>query len=63
MVEATSKKEDEDKDKKDKESEDNKDDKKSPEKINENLNYNEPGSGKPAPSVNPTIAEYLKFSR
>ena len=63
MVEATSKKSvkesDEDQDDSDEEKE------KSEEKeiIKENLNYVEPGSGKPAPSVNPQIAQYLKFSR
>lgn len=63
MVEATSKKSvkesDEDKDDSDEEKE------KSEEKeiVKENLNYVEPGSGKPAPSVNPQIAQYLKFSR
>ena len=63
MVEATSKKSvkesDEDQDDSDEEKE------KSEEKeiVKENLNYVEPGSGKPAPSVNPQIAQYLKFSR
>ena len=63
MVEATSKKsvkesEEENNDSKEKEE-------KSEEKeiVKENLNYVEPGSGKPAPSVNPQIAQYLKFSR
>lgn len=63
MVEATSKKSvkesDEDQDDSDEEKE------KSEEKeiVKENLNYVEPGSGKPAPSVNPQIAQYIKFSR
>lgn len=61
MVEATSKKEVKETDKDDDESEDNKPEDK--QVVTENLNYVEPGSGKPAPSVNPQIAQYLKFSR
>ena len=61
MVEATSKKEVKETDKDDDESEDDKPEDK--QVVTENLNYVEPGSGKPAPSVNPQIAQYLKFSR
>ena len=56
MVEATSKKSV-------KESDEEKEKSEEKEIVKENLNYVEPGSGKPAPSVNPQIAQYLKFSR
>lgn len=67
MVEATTKKEVKEKEG-DKEPEDKGEDKKEPEDkgeeiVKENLNYVEPGSGKPAPSVNPTIASYIKFAK
>ena len=63
MVEATSKKSVKESDEENDDSEEK--EKKSEEKeiVKENLNYVEPGSGKPAPSVNPQIAQYLKFSR
>ena len=59
MVEATSKKSVKESD----EDQDDSDEEKEKEIVKENLNYVEPGSGKPAPSVNPQIAQYLKFSR
>ena len=65
MVEATSKKSVKESDEENNDSDEEKEKEKSEEKeiVKENLNYVEPGSGKPAPSVNPQIAQYLKFSR
>ena len=63
MVEATSKKSVKEADEDQNDSEDEKEKSEEKEIVKENLNYVEPGSGKPAPSVNPQIAQYLKFSR
>lgn len=63
MVEATSKKSVKEFDEENNDSDEEKEKSEEKEIVKENLNYVEPGSGKPAPSVNPQIAQYLKFSR
>lgn len=63
MVEATSKKSVKESDEDQADSDEEKEKSEEKEIVKENLNYVEPGSGKPAPSVNPQIAQYLKFSR
>lgn len=63
MVEATSKKSVKESDEENNDSDEEKEKSEEKEIVKENLNYVEPGSGKPAPSVNPQIAQYLKFSR
>ena len=63
MVEATSKKSVKESDEENDDSKENEEKTEEKEIVKENLNYVEPGSGKPAPSVNPQIAQYLKFSR
>lgn len=63
MVEATSKKSVKESDEENNDSEEKEEKSEEKEIVKENLNYVEPGSGKPAPSVNPQIAQYLKFSR
>lgn len=63
MVEATSKKSVKESDEDQDDSGEEKEKSEEKEIVKENLNYVEPGSGKPAPSVNPQIAQYLKFSR
>ena len=63
MVEATSKKSVKESDEDQDDSEEKEEKSEEKEIVKENLNYVEPGSGKPAPSVNPQIAQYLKFSR
>lgn len=63
MVEATSKKSVKESEEENNDSDEEKEKTEEKEIVKENLNYVEPGSGKPAPSVNPQIAQYLKFSR
>lgn len=63
MVEVTSKKSVKESDEENNDSDEEKEKSEEKEIVKENLNYVEPGSGKPAPSVNPQIAQYLKFSR
>lgn len=63
MVEATSKKSVKESDEENNDSDEEKEKSEEKEIVKENLNYVEPGSGEPAPSVNPQIAQYLKFSR
>lgn len=63
MVEATSKKSVKESDEENDDSKEKEEKSEETEIVKENLNYVEPGSGKPAPSVNPQIAQYLKFSR
>lgn len=63
MVEATSKKSVKESDEENDDSDEEKEKSEEKEIVKENLNYVEPGSGRPAPSVNPQIAQYLKFSR
>lgn len=63
MVEATSKKSVKESDEENNDSDEEKEKSEEKEIVKENLNYVEPGSGKPAPSVNPQIVQYLKFSR
>lgn len=63
MVEATSKKSVKESDEENNDSEEKEEKSEEKEIVKENLNYVEPGSGKPAPSVNPQIAQYLRYSK